>query len=75
MASPVQVGFAHRFNPDGTVDSICRQCFITVDSKKREADLAPSEHRHVCDPGLLQHLYKLNSYFGTAEGRQRALRR
>ena len=30
MPSSEHLKFAHRFNPDGTVDSICPRCFVTV---------------------------------------------
>ena len=39
MPSPKHLKFAHRFNPDGTVDSICPRCFVTVDSAAKELDL------------------------------------
>jgi hypothetical protein len=47
--------FAHRFVPEGTVESICARCFVTVASARTEADLAFKEARHVCDPILLSH--------------------
>lgn len=55
MASRSSFGFTHRFNDDGTIDAICRQCFITVASVHKEGDLERSEHRHTCDPDLLEH--------------------
>jgi hypothetical protein len=42
--------FPHRHNNDGTYDSICDTCFVTVARVKLEADLAAFEARHVCDP-------------------------
>jgi hypothetical protein len=53
MFSPVRNGFAHRANRDGTFDSICRQCFITIASSVREADLDAPEKNHMCDPAQL----------------------
>lgn len=47
--------FAHRFVPDGTVESICPRCFVTLASSKNEPDLAVKEQHHVCDPFLLSH--------------------
>jgi hypothetical protein len=35
---------------DGLHNSICRNCFVTVSSKKNEIDLAKAEDRHVCNP-------------------------
>jgi hypothetical protein len=47
--------FAHRFVPDGTVESICARCFATIASATSEPDLALKEAQHVCDPFLLSH--------------------
>ena len=55
MSSSERLIFAHRFSPEGTVDSICPRCFVTVASVKNEADLVLNEARHVCDPFLLAH--------------------
>jgi hypothetical protein len=40
--------FFHRSKEDGTFDSICMKCFRTVDTAKRDADLADKEQTHVC---------------------------
>lgn len=40
--------FPHRLNRDGTIDSICRVCFVTVASVRDEAELAHHEAVHVC---------------------------
>jgi hypothetical protein len=45
--------FAHRVNPTGTHDSICRGCFATVASTTDETDLAEHERTHVCDRAYL----------------------
>lgn len=42
--------FAHRANRDGTTDSICRHCFVTVCTSTWETDLAEAERGHICDP-------------------------
>jgi hypothetical protein len=44
-----KVSFTHRFNPDGTYDSICRNCFRTVGHAKAERALVPEEGTHVCN--------------------------
>lgn len=49
--------FPHRWNKDGTIDSICRCCFATIGSSTREATLQRIECAHVCDP---VRLYDLN---------------
>jgi len=40
--------FPHRSNSDGTFDSICTICFMTIATTEFEADLAASERKHVC---------------------------
>lgn len=42
--------FQHRHNNDGSFDSICDTCFVTVARVKAEADLTAFETQHVCDP-------------------------
>jgi hypothetical protein len=41
--------FAHRNNLDGTWDSICTKCFLTVASERAEGGLLTHERRHNCD--------------------------
>lgn len=41
--------FPHRRNWDGTFDSICPSCFVTVTTKNSESELAAAEAAHVCD--------------------------
>jgi len=42
--------FAHRHNPDGSWDTICPLCIVTVASEKTESKLATHESAHICDP-------------------------
>ena len=42
--------FSHRMNKDGTTDSICPRCFITVGRSTWEAELDRMEAAHTCDP-------------------------
>jgi hypothetical protein len=42
--------FAHRSNPDKSVDSICTTCFQTIASEDLEDKLAAHEESHSCDP-------------------------
>ena len=44
---PLKV-FAHRFNPNGTTDSICLFCFATVGSVLAEQELGAEEATHSC---------------------------
>jgi hypothetical protein len=46
--------FSHRLNTDGTADSICHQCFVTVATERRETDLSNKEHLHSCNPALVE---------------------
>jgi len=45
--------FAHRSNPDGTVDTICTCCFQTIATVSDEAKLPKIEQEHICDPVIL----------------------
>ena len=58
MTQPLTVQFVHRFNEDGTIDSICRDCFMTVATALSESALEHEERKHNCDPALLHHRYK-----------------
>jgi hypothetical protein len=42
--------YAHRRNFDGTLDSICKLCYLTVARAYSEGDLSPLEIRHICQP-------------------------
>jgi len=44
--------FPHRKNEDGTIDSICPHCFMTIATSAHETDLSPMEDVHKCKPGL-----------------------
>lgn len=52
--------FAHRKNPDRTVDSICTRCFKTIANVENEADLPRIEQRHFCDPPPWKQSERLN---------------
>ena len=49
--------FVHRLNEDGTIDSICRECFVTIATAASNGELEREERKHRCDPWLLE-LYK-----------------
>ena len=40
--------FAHRQNADGTFDSICLSCYLTVSSALSESELVHGEANHSC---------------------------
>jgi len=42
--------YAHRENPDGTFDSICLHCYLTVMQANTEQALAVAEAQHSCPP-------------------------
>jgi hypothetical protein len=42
--------FAHRKNPDASIDSICTKCFQTIASEDSDDKLVALEERHRCDP-------------------------
>jgi len=48
-----ETDFSHRHKPDGTVDSICRECFITVATDQDESKLYRAERLHTCNPGIV----------------------
>jgi hypothetical protein len=50
--------FPHRRNSDGTVDSICPRCFVTIGTSTCESDLPAIEAAHVCDPALLRYYHE-----------------
>jgi hypothetical protein len=45
--------FPHRLNRDGSFDSICLTCLLTITNARMEAELATHEQNHVCDPSIL----------------------
>jgi hypothetical protein len=74
--SPLQVGegavntgpsreYAHRQNTDGTFDSICLSCFLTVSSANSEFELAEAETQHSCQAGDVLVAREFNQNAGT----------
>ena len=43
----VEIKFTHRYNPDGTWQSICPECYKTV-AESREEEIKRAEGTHVC---------------------------
>ena len=54
MTTSALTKFAHRQNRDGTFDSICRGCFLTIATSQSEVDLGGFERGHFCDPWDLE---------------------
>jgi hypothetical protein len=48
MADKLIAFYPHRRNKDGSYDSICLTCFVTVASGKSEAELMKFDEKHVC---------------------------
>ena len=44
------------------MDSICRECFITVATATSRSALESEEQRHRCDPALLERYKKVRTY-------------
>ena len=51
--------FMRRTNTNGTRDSICCKCFVTVATATKELELDWAERSHTCDPVLLEHWKEL----------------
>jgi hypothetical protein len=49
MADKPIVFYPHRNNKDGSFDSICLGCLLTIATAGTEADLVTFEDKHVCN--------------------------
>ncbi len=58
MSQMFTLQFVHRLNADHTIDSICRDCFITIATGDSESELERAERTHHCDPSLLDRYKK-----------------
>jgi len=58
MTQTHTVQFIHRLNEDGTIDSICRDCFVTVATEESESLLEREERKHKCDPWMIEQYRK-----------------
>jgi hypothetical protein len=63
--------YTHRANDDGTLDSICPQCYSRIGTSVWEADLERMESAHTCVDRprfllLVEDLSRLNSVGPTA---------
>ena len=45
--------YPHRHNKDGSYDSICLTCFLTISHAETEAELTQHDSAHVCNVTLL----------------------
>ena len=62
MSQAYTLKYLHRLNDDGTIDSICRECFVTVATATSRSALDPEQQKHRCDPFLLERYKKIKSY-------------
>lgn len=46
----IYLPFVYRANPDGSIDSICTTCFLTVATETAKDKLASRENCHTCEP-------------------------
>ena len=67
--------FPHRLKEEGSYDSICAGCLLTLATAKIEADLAQHERNHVCDPIRLYQLDEFRSEFGAQSKNRPSLRK
>jgi hypothetical protein len=61
MTQTHTVQFIHRLNEDGTIDSICRDCFVTIATEVSASVLERAEGGHKCDPWLIERYKKTPS--------------
>ena len=59
MSQTYTLKFIHRVNEDGTVDSICRDCFVTVATAHSSTALERDEEQHTCEASLLERYKKV----------------
>jgi hypothetical protein len=52
--------FPHRYNKDGSWDSICPQCFLTVATRSTEDELRKDEREHQCYKAALEKIAALD---------------
>lgn len=50
MPQTFKARFIHRLNDDGSIDSICSDCFVTVATAAAESILEREEQKHNCEP-------------------------
>jgi hypothetical protein len=62
MAQTYTIKFIHRINGDGSIDSICRECFVTIATAYSRSELARDEQAHACEPVLLERYKKVMAH-------------
>ncbi len=54
MNQTYTIKFIHRINEDGSIDSICRDCFVTIATGRTRNELEFQERQHACEPMILE---------------------
>ena len=54
MNQTYTIKFIHRINEDGSIDSICRDCFVTIATARSRTTLELEERKHACEPMILE---------------------
>jgi hypothetical protein len=62
MAQTYTIKFIHRINGDGSIDSICRECFVTIATAYSRSELERDEQAHACEPVLLERYKKVMAH-------------
>jgi hypothetical protein len=57
VSQTTRTAFPRRQNPDGSFESICSQCFVTVATSLIEARLQRAESEHECKGFDLRRMY------------------
>jgi hypothetical protein len=61
MTQTYTLQFIHRLNRDGSIDSICRDCFITVATARSQSELEQEERKHSCERFLVERYKKVQA--------------
>jgi len=56
MTHPENTTFHHRHHDNGTLDSICPRCFLTIALAIEKQHVSLVEHIHECDPFRLHQI-------------------
>lgn len=72
MAQGSRTAFPHRHNPDGSIDSICSECFQTIAAASTEAQLEAAERVHDCKGFSLVALFHRREDHRAVDERQQA---
>ena len=69
MVHQYRPNFPHRFNADGSYDSICTLCHVAIATVRIEAELSQHEHNHKCSQGVSTRQIALHFSRGNSAGK------